>query len=267
MARAMRVLDWAFPVSPVRREVLSELPDGDGTGKPPLLFVHGVGGGAWQFAEHWLKAAAARGFPAYAVSLRCAGGSGGERRRFVTGLRHYVHDVVQTAVRLPRQPVLIGHSMGGLVVQQALSRYPARAGVLLGSVGSGPELAGLAALATRSPRTLAQALLGRSMTFPPGLEYSSPLPAAAYSGRQGPTGALAQVQLLFHARPAPPLGGAPVLVVGSRSDAVIPVSSVRATAGHYRTAPRWVDGVGHAMMLDSGQAEVLDLVLDWVDGL
>ncbi|SDM92723.1 alpha/beta hydrolase [Allokutzneria albata] len=262
MARAMRVFDWAFPVPPVQREVLSELPETD-TGKPPLLFVHGVGGGAWQFAEYWLKAAAERGFPSYAVSLRCAGGSGGARRRLLTGLRHYVHDVVQTAVRLPRQPILVGHSLGGLVVQRALARYPARAGVLLGSVGAGPEIAGLGVLAVRSPRTLGQALLGRSMTFPERLRFvGAPRPELL---REGPTGALAQCQLLFHRRPPRPLGNPPVLVVGATADRIIPMSSVRATAGHYRTAPRWVDGVGHALMLDSGQDRVLDLVLDWVE--
>ncbi|MCP3797852.1 lysophospholipase [Allokutzneria sp. A3M-2-11 16] len=262
MARAMRVFDWAFPVPSVQREVLSELPETD-TGKPPLLFVHGVGGGAWQFAEHWLKAAAERGFPAYALSLRCAGGSGGARRRLLTGLRHYVHDVVQTAVRLPRQPILIGHSLGGLIVQRALAHYPARAGVLLGSVGAGPEVAGLGVLAVRSPRTLGQALVGRSMTFPERMRFvGTPRPDLL---REGPTGALAQCQLLFHRRPPSPLGGAPVLVVGATADRIIPMSSVRATARHYGTTPRWVDGVGHALMLDSGQERVLDLILDWVE--
>ena len=33
-------------------------------GLPPLLFVHGLGHGAWCW-EHWLDAAAAAGYPAY----------------------------------------------------------------------------------------------------------------------------------------------------------------------------------------------------------
>ncbi len=39
-------------------------------GLPPLLFVPGLGHGAWAFAEHWLGHAASRGFPAYAVTPR-----------------------------------------------------------------------------------------------------------------------------------------------------------------------------------------------------
>ena len=65
--RAVRPFEWAFPPRPARRELLSMLPEVD-TGKPPLLFVHGLAHGAWCFAEHWLPAAAEHGFPAYAVS-------------------------------------------------------------------------------------------------------------------------------------------------------------------------------------------------------
>src|SRR5205085_6494592 len=90
------------------------------TGRPPLLFVHGLGHGAWCW-EHWLDAAADAGYPAYAVSLRGHGGSSGGLR--TARLSGYVDDVVATAESLPRPPVLVGHSMGGLVVMQALARY------------------------------------------------------------------------------------------------------------------------------------------------
>jgi len=51
--------DWADPVRPVQREVLTSQPAGDELGhadrhKPPLLFVPGYGHGAWAFAENWL---------------------------------------------------------------------------------------------------------------------------------------------------------------------------------------------------------------------
>ncbi|MGZ4620210.1 MAG: alpha/beta hydrolase [Frankiaceae bacterium] len=69
-----------------------------------------------------------------AVSLRGHGGSGGGERLSRAGIRDYMHDVVQTIVRLPAQPVLVGHSIGGLVVQRVLERYPVRAGVLISPV-------------------------------------------------------------------------------------------------------------------------------------
>ena len=144
MSRArgvMRRWDWAVPPPPVHRELLSALPAMD-TRCPPLLFVSGTGAGA--FAPVWLPAAADRGFPAYAVSLRGHGGSGGGELRARTLLRDYEHDVLQAAVAAPVRPVLVGHGLGALVVARVLARYPARAAVLLApparsTLPSGPE--------------------------------------------------------------------------------------------------------------------------------
>jgi pimeloyl-ACP methyl ester carboxylesterase len=100
----------------VHLEVVERLPDSD-AGRPPLLFVHGLGHGSWCW-EHWLDGVAAAGYPAYAVSLRGHAGSSG--RLGTARLSHYVDDVVRTALGLPRPAVLVGHSMGGLVARSAL---------------------------------------------------------------------------------------------------------------------------------------------------
>ncbi len=133
--KIFRWREWAFPVTPVAREVLTSQPAGEADpSRAPLLFVPGYGHGAWAFAEKWLEHAAERGHPAYAMSLRGHGESGAAEK---TTLRAYAHDVVQVAARLPRQAVLIGHGVGGLAVAQALTRYPAKAGVLLAPVTGG----------------------------------------------------------------------------------------------------------------------------------
>lgn len=126
-SRAMWVRDWAFPVPPVRREVLSAVPTDD-TGRPPLLFVPHT---CAEDVRPWLDSAAERGFPAYAVSLRGRGGSAAPPRPWRVTLRDLAHDVVQAAIRVERRPVLVGDGLGALAVQRALARYPARAAVLL----------------------------------------------------------------------------------------------------------------------------------------
>ena len=137
--KIFRWREWTSPVPPVQREVLTSQPVPDGFGeidgrRAPLLFVAGLGHGAWAFAENWLEHAAERGYPAYAMSLRGQGESGKAKQ---TTLRAYAHDVVQVAARLPRQSVLIGHGVGALAVAEALARYPARAGVLVAPVFGG----------------------------------------------------------------------------------------------------------------------------------
>ena len=260
---AVRPWEWALPPAPVRREVLSALPDVD-TGRPPLLFVPGMGHGSWCFAEHWLPYAASRGFPAHAVSLRGHGGSGAAPRPGRTLLRDYVHDVVQEAVRLPVRPVLVGHSMGALVVARALARYPARGAVLVAPLGPGAAVA----RARRYPADTLRGLSGRPIRLTAtelfGTDGGA---AAAYADRLTPEPPLVQYQLVLSRVPEPPRGEPPVLVLGSRGDQAVPAADVERAARRHGTSPLWVDATGHELMLEPGWQRPLDAILDWVDRL
>ena len=264
--RVVRFLDWGLPPAGIgEREVLVHEPAA-ATGRPPLLFVHGLAHGAWAFAEHWLPAAAERGFTAAAVSLRGHGASGGNGGRRLSLLRDFVHDVLQAVVELPGVPVLVGHAMGSLVVQHVLDRYPARAAVLVTPVPPDHGLDVVAHLAVHNPAGLARALAGRTLRFRGRDLFSAELPeatAAAHVARLGEESPLAQLQLALPRRPRPTM--APVLVLGTPDDEVIPRSAVARTAHHYATTPHWFPGMGHDLMLDARWRQPLDVLLDWVD--
>jgi len=263
--RAVRPFEWAFPPRPARRELLSVLPE-VGTGKPPLLFVHGLAHGAWCFAEHWLPAAAEHGFPAYAVSVRGHGASSGSERLRRDRLRDYVHDVVQAAVSLPSQPVLIGHSLGALVVSRVIARYPARAVVLTAPVPPTQGVGLAAHLARTEPATAARIIAGRTVRLRADQLFAAGV-AEEHVDRLGAASPLVQYQAAFHRRPDPPLGDPPVLVVGAGADRLIPARLVARTARFYRTEPVVVPGVGHDLMLDAGWDRALKTILNWVDAL
>jgi pimeloyl-ACP methyl ester carboxylesterase len=242
--RVLRLEDWTSPVRPVKREVLSALPHPD-DGRPPLVFVPGLGHAAWSFREHWLGHAATRGFSAYAISPREHG-----------TLRAYVHDVVQVAAGLPRQAVLIGHGFGALVVAHALARYPARAAVL-----SAPLLNGWAAVGAAlraNPAGALPAVLGRS------LRLSGPQLGLADTARV--TGIPARLcrELIMAPDPGEPVGSPPTLVLGSPDDRVVTRRSLDATAARYGGAPLLFPGMGHDLMLAPGWEEPIDAVLDWL---
>lgn len=260
--RVVRHRETALPVPAAAREVHSATPAAD-EGRPPLLFVPGLGAGAWVFAEHWLDHAAERGFPAYAMSLRGHGGSGPARR---ATLRAYVHDVVQVAAGLPRQAVLVGHGAGALVVARALARYPARAAVLAAPVFGGPALAWRAV--RYHPFGTVPALFGGALRLRRGQLFSRELAAAAardYQRRMGRASTLAQWQLLRPRPPEHPVGDPPVLVLGSPQDAVVSTGSLQRVARRYRGAPLLFPGMGHALMLDARWQEPVDAMLDWLD--
>jgi pimeloyl-ACP methyl ester carboxylesterase len=232
--------------------------------RPPLLFVPGYAHGAWAFTEKWLERAAERGFPAYAMSLRGQGESGNAPR---TTLRAYAHDVVQVAARLPRRCVLVGHGVGGLAVAAALSRYPARAGVLVA-----PVFGGLATVATalwRNPAGTLPAAFGGRLSVRKGQlfgrELGAPLSRGYVQRLGGAAAPLVQWLLARAARPEPPAGNAPVLVLGSPDDRIVPRRSLERVARRYGGAPLLFPGMGHDLMLDARWQEPLDALLDWLD--
>ncbi|MFD2090920.1 alpha/beta hydrolase [Blastococcus deserti] len=245
------------------RELLERQPAED-SGRPPLLFVPGLGHGAWCW-ERWLDAAAEAGWPAYAVSLRGHGESPGRLRTALLG--HYAADVVATATALPRPPVLVGHSMGGLVVQRALARYAARAAVLLAPVPAHPAVASLAAIARRHPLDALRIVGGGSLPLRPEYLFHElgAAEAQTLSDRCGAESALAQYQLLLHRPAGPPLGAPPVLVLATPDDRLVPIRGVRATARRYGAEVVEFPGMGHDLMLDARWRQPLDAMLAWLD--
>jgi pimeloyl-ACP methyl ester carboxylesterase len=103
----------------------------------PLLFVHGAWHAAWCWDEHFLDYFADMGHRAMAVSLRGHGNSPAPRRMRRCSVADLVDDVESVANSLPVRPVVIGHSLGGFVVQKYLEAHAAPAGVLVASMPPG----------------------------------------------------------------------------------------------------------------------------------
>jgi pimeloyl-ACP methyl ester carboxylesterase len=99
----------------------------------PLLFVHGGTLAAWCWDEHFLDFFADNGYRAIALNLRGHGGSPVLKPLNKCTIADYVDDVRSVAATLPTTPVLIGHSMGGFVVQKYLETGNAPAAVLVSS--------------------------------------------------------------------------------------------------------------------------------------
>jgi pimeloyl-ACP methyl ester carboxylesterase len=256
-SQVLRFDDWTSPVPPVKREVLRARPVPASAGDeqlPPILFVPGLGHGAWAFREHWLGHVASRGFAAYALTPRDNG-----------DFRAYAHDVVQVAASLPRQAVLVGHGAGALTVARALGRYPARAAVLVSPVLDG--WASLWAALRTNPGGTVPALFGGALRLSRKQLFSPELPddeATAFRERLRPAGRTAQRELVTHGALPRPVGHPPTLVVGSPDDKVVPRPSLDRTAARYGGAPLLFPGMGHDLMLDANWVEPIDAILDWL---
>ncbi len=259
----------AYDLEVIARECAGE------SDRPPLLFVHGAGHGAWCWAEHFLDFFAEHGFDSYALSLRGHGKSAGRERLRWTSIADYVSDVEQVAASLPRDPVLVGHSLGGLVVQKYLEAHEAPAAALLAppSVRGllGPALRtlrehpwlSLQALLSGTPRRLfATPELVSKFFFSPELGEEQ---VREYAARMGSESSLALVQLMYARPDRARIRGVPLLVLGGGRDYFIRPSAIRRIADAYGAESRILPGVAHDMMLDAGWRQVAEAMLEWLE--
>lgn len=255
-------------------EVLCSAPS-RGAGRPaPLLFVHGAYTGAWCWAEHFLPWFAARGHSCYALSLS---GHGGTHRRApldTFGIDDYVADIAAVVARLPAPPVLIGHSMGGLVVQKYLERDKAPAAVLLASVPPHGLMGSAFGLVFRKPSLLRElnSLMNGGQPELDSLRealFHQPVDEAAllrYYRLSQPESHRAIWDMTWFNLPRPPfMHRPPMLVLGAEHDHLIPPDQVRMTAATYGTVAEIFPSMGHGLMLEQDWQQVATRIDAWLE--
>jgi hypothetical protein len=240
----------------------------------PLLFVHGGWHAAWCWDEHFLDFFAARGFRAAAVSLRGHGGSAMDTPLDACSVWDYVNDVRSAADRLGGSPVVIGHSMGGHVVQSYLETNHAPAGVLMASAPPQGAMASSLRMMRRHPwAVLKVKTFGNTHDV-----VNTPRLARAHLfckrtpqdivdncvGKLQPESALAMKQLMPSGRLRPDLISTPLLVLGAIEDGMFTRAEVTATADAYHTKAEFYADMGHNMMLEPGWLSVADRIHEWL---
>lgn len=99
--------------------------------RPPLVMIHGAFCGPWAF-DHFRQPFEAAGYEVHTPVLRHHDkGMKPPHELGATSLVDYAKDIEKTIVKLGEAPVLIGHSLGGLLAQMLAARNRARALVLL----------------------------------------------------------------------------------------------------------------------------------------
>lgn len=241
--------------------------------RTPLLFVHGSGHGAWCWAENFLDYFAARGYSSYALSLRGHGQSDGKDVLQWASVKDYVSDVAQVADGLRRPPILIGHSLGGLVVQKYLEKHDAPAAVLVASSPvSGMFLRGLSLfcqhplLFTKTFFTLdagtvyGTPALVRKMLFSARTERAKVERYASQCGRES---FRAFLEMMFYL-PKPRKVRTPMLVLGAANDAIVRPRDIEKTGRAYQAPVKIFPDMAHDMMLEDGWEDVAAYILQWL---
>lgn len=259
-------------------EVISSQPDGSNRNFTPLVFVHGGFTGAWCWEENFLPFFTQQGYSCHALSLRGHGKSSGHALIWYHSIADYVSDLAQFVDQLETAPVLIGHSMGGFIIQKYLESRSVPAGVLLASV---------------SPEGLMPCSFKLFLEHPLlyyKLNTINMLPKLLWSFIISPD----DVRTLFFSKedsmekieklfpkfqhksyraiwdmfwlnlPCPEKITTPFLVVGGEDDVIIPPSVVKSTAQAYNTEAHLFPHTGHAIMFEHTWKDVAQHIVNWL---
>lgn len=247
--------------------------------KTPLLFVHGAWHGAWCWRAHFMGYFAEQGYATYALSLRGHGASEGQEKLNRTRVADYVADVSHIASQITQKhnvrPVLIGHSMGGMVVQKYLETHSAPAGVLMASLPPAGALATVLRLARRHPliflklnlsanlyQMVATPALAREAFF--SANMSDTLVNHYWQNLQNES-FLGFFDMLVLNLPKPTRVKTPLLVLGAANDIVFHPYEVEATAHAYHTRATIFANMAHDMMLETNWREPAQHILSWLE--
>jgi pimeloyl-ACP methyl ester carboxylesterase len=262
------------------------------TPRTPLMLIHG----AWLTSESWENFAtyfSARGFAVSAPEWPRKEGGVEEQREAAENLKGLgldeIVDHYEEEIRaLDEQPVLIGHSYGGLIVELLLDRGLGRAGVAMSPAppkgilvlpfstlkAAAPALAHPSRWHGIVPLTLEEFTYGFVNTFSP--EDA----AAAYEKYAVPeTGQIFYEAGFANFRMDPPTevdfkraDRAPLLIVGAEKDHTVPASLSHKQYSKYERSEAQTDylefaGRPHLMMAAEGWEEIAAGIESWLNGV
>lgn len=235
-----------------------------------VVISHGYGEHVERY-DHVARTLRARGAAVYGPDHLGHGLSGGERV-LITDVEHVVDDLVQVIERAraahPGLPaVLVGHSMGGLVVTRLAQRAgrPPITGLVLSApaIGLGPVLAQLAAVGFADV-PLDVAALSRDPAV--GEAYAAD-PLVWHGAWKGPTlAALGRAQDAVEQGPA--FGDLPLLWIHGTEDAIVPIGFTKAAIERLRGADFTAhehEGGRHETFNETDKERAIDLLCAFVE--
>lgn len=229
----------------------------------PLLFVHGGCHGAWCW-RNWQRHLAALGWHSYAVTL--PGHNADDPMppdEFVKLTLHDFANAVEDVLRqIPGVPVLVGHSMGGVIAQIVVSRNPVLGLVLVASGKTDPDRPHYPQVPTNAPFVLtrehARTLLFHEISDTAFEEtYSKLVPESPAAMNDYTVGGVVDASSVR----------CPVLVIAAEFDRDQSLAAAADAIAAYGATGIRVRGAGHDLLLEDGMEFVTNYLHCWLENL
>lgn len=240
--------------------------------KGTLLFVHGAWHGAWCWEENFMTFFAAQGYHCYALDLTKHGEPGKVKGINKIGLRTYVKDVEKAVSEINDDVIIVGHSMGGLVVQKFLEKHTCQKAILLAPAPTSGVLPTTVKLLTRGAMypTLFTLNLYRLINSPQKAKwtlFSNQIDASLlthYTNKLGNESMLAFLQMLIPRVKITKNSNIPMCVFAGDQDNLFTIKEMKSTARRFKADLQIIPSIAHDMMLDNQHQEVSQSMLNWL---
>jgi len=238
----------------------------------PFLFLHGMYHGAWYYSKNFLPYLEKIGYKAYALSFSNHGNSEKRKNSNLLTIKQYVEDVKKAIQFIGKEPHLVGHSMGGYVIQKYLETNKNESNVLLASVPPFGNWGTTFNVLKKFPLTFIKAnlalnlktlvmnkklylnlMFSNTQTFDEVEKYYNMLDNESFAAYFGMLG----FNLI-----RPKKIKSKIIVMGGKIDNAIVLKEVEKTAKIYNTKPIIFEGVCHDMMLDKQWKKIIDTIID-----
>jgi alpha-beta hydrolase superfamily lysophospholipase len=236
-----------------------------------ILLVHGMWAGSWMW-ENYMNIFSSQGYNCYALNLRGRPGSIPVHDRGKISINDYVTDVKNVAETLTN-PIIIGHSMGGLLTQKVAELTSPEAVVLIGPAAPAGILmvGGWIHMAMGLYYSI-DILMGNSIL--PNLFFvrhllmnnvPKNLQHAIYEKLISESSRAAQ-EILF---PGVSVDASkitcPMLVIASREDKATPFSIIQRIVDKYDCDLKTYSKFGHLIISEQGWEQPAKDILEWLD--
>jgi len=243
------------------------------TKKETVIFVHGAWHGKWCWEKYFKEAFKKRGYEVITFDLPGHDKPGKIKGINKYSLNDYVESLVTEVRKLNELPIIVGHSMGGLILQKYLETYTCKKAILMASVPPYGVINATFRFAKKSyfyPSLLNLNLYGLVNTkakskdafFSPNIseaaleEYTSKLCSESFR---------AFLNMLVPKVTVTANSKIPILVIGGSLDKIFTESDNRKTAKKFRADLIMVKDIAHDMMIDVNHEISAYEILNWLE--
>lgn len=231
--------------------------------KETIVFVHGMCHGAWCWEEQYIPYFEKLGYNCIRFNLPGHDTEGSTKPIHYT-LEDYVQALRKEIEKLVDPPIIIGHSMGGMILQHFLKNGSCKKAVLMSSVPPSGVLVTSLRVIFRNPGLipfLFQRNLAGAFKKYPHLMLNNEGLISKYAHRICAESFRAFLGLFF---PISHNTSIPILVIGGSKDGLISINAFASTAKYYKAKLTIIEDGSHDLMLDENYEQSAKAIENWI---